>query len=143
MPEAIDIIPDYYYYTFIARGYRARAVQEVICRYRVHPHGLTATKFRQCHEEILWLLNALRPHLDPNLFERRIRIHQTLVAFEDLRGIRTMSRGLKRLVRHGSVPYLFSRPFARSYRAIKRRLVMPYWMKTHPPAAPTAHASAE
>jgi glycosyltransferase involved in cell wall biosynthesis len=33
----VELIPDYYLYTAIAQRYRSRAVQEVVCWYRVHP----------------------------------------------------------------------------------------------------------
>lgn len=131
-PAAIDIIPDYYFYTFVTRRHRARAVQEVVCRYRVAPGSLTGTRFRRLHEEVLWVLNALRDDLDPRLFRHRIRVHQTLIALEDMRHVRTFGSGIGRLIRHGSLPYLATRPFARTYRAVKRRLVSPYWMRTGP-----------
>ena len=36
IPDSITIIPDYYLYTAIARRFPVAAVQEVVCRYRMH-----------------------------------------------------------------------------------------------------------
>ena len=36
IPDGIQIIPDYWLYVAVARRYRVRAVQEVVCRYRMH-----------------------------------------------------------------------------------------------------------
>ena len=43
IPDTIQVVPDYYLYVAIARNYQARAVQEVVCRYRVHPGSMSAS----------------------------------------------------------------------------------------------------
>ena len=41
IPEWVEIAPDYYLYIAIARRYPARAVQEVVCWYRMHGSNLS------------------------------------------------------------------------------------------------------
>ena len=47
IPESISIIPDYYLYTTIARRFQVAAVQEVVCRYRMHADNTSA---RHCDQ---------------------------------------------------------------------------------------------
>ena len=57
IPTAIRIIPDYYLYVAVARRYRARAVQEVVCRYRMHPDSMSHAAALEMHQEVLWLID--------------------------------------------------------------------------------------
>ena len=47
IPEYIEMAPDYYLYIAIARRYPARAVQEVVCWYRMHGGNLWRQSRRQ------------------------------------------------------------------------------------------------
>ena len=127
IPEAIGIIPDYFLFTEVARRARARAVQQVVCYYREHPDSLTGRGYHQMHLEALWLVDRWASDLPPRVVARRRAIHHTLVALSELTTARMPFRGLRRLATRGSLLFLMTRPVARSARAIKRRIVRPYW----------------
>lgn len=148
-PADIHICPDYYYYLYVARHYEARAVQEVVTRYRVHGAGLTGQRFSRIQEEVLWLIGRLKDRIEPALAQWRLRVHNTLIAYDELRTPGRRLRGLRRLFLAGSVPYLLSRPFARTWRALRRRVQTPYWKRASgtreisaSPAEPVSATSA-
>jgi glycosyltransferase involved in cell wall biosynthesis len=132
IPESIQVVPDYYLYVAIARRYRARAVQDVVCRYRVHPGSMSASESHRMrlHSEPLAIVNQWAAELDPPLAAYRRMTYSTALAVEEMRHLHTAPTGLRRLVKDGSVLWLMSRPFARSWRAIRRRLRRPYWPAT-------------
>jgi glycosyltransferase involved in cell wall biosynthesis len=134
VPDSIEVIPDYHLFLGVARRYRAAAVQQVVCYYRLHPGNMSLSARRQMHEEVLRLLDAWAPALEPALVARRRRIHHTLVAWAELASPVTAPRGIVRLLRHGSVGWLASRPVARALRALRRRLRRPEWRRR--PAGP-------
>lgn len=137
IPDEIQTIPDYYFFVALASRYRARAVQEVICRYRVHANRMSHTVGRKMHEEALWLLDRWADRLDPRLLARRRRVHSTVLAVEELRRRQAIKRGTIRLLTDGSIPYLLSRPLVRLLRAVRRRVCRPCWR-----AAPRSHTRA-
>ena len=47
IPEWVELTPDYYLYAAIARRYPARAVQEVVCWYRVHGSNMSQESRRK------------------------------------------------------------------------------------------------
>jgi hypothetical protein len=59
IPDTIQVVPDYYLYIAIARRYQARAVQQVVCRYRVHPGSMSASHQHRLrlHAEPLSIVN--------------------------------------------------------------------------------------
>ena len=75
--DDIQIIPDYYLYTAVARRYRARAVQEVVCRYRMHAANTSRLIALQMHQEALWLIDHWAGCLDS-----RDRCHVPPAAFD-------------------------------------------------------------
>jgi N-acetylglucosaminyldiphosphoundecaprenol N-acetyl-beta-D-mannosaminyltransferase len=127
IPEFIRTTPDYYLFLALAKRYSARAVQDIICLYRVHSESMTATLTARIHEEVLWLLAQHAPDLDPRLVAHRRRVHASVWGFADMRHPASLASGLSRILRDGSLPYFLSRPFAKTYRAIHRRLRRPYW----------------
>lgn len=131
IPDCIELTPDYYYFTAIARRNRARAVQEVVCRYRVHPGNASRLRRVKLHEEILWLTNEWAPYLDAEVVARRLKAHHTRIALDEMCKPETAVRGLSRLLTRGSVPFLLWQPFARAIRAIRRRVQRPYWKALH------------
>jgi len=126
-PE-INIIPDYYMYLGISQRYKTRAVQEVVCHYRLHGNNMSPRNFKQLHEECLWVIDRWGTGMRPGLLAHRRAVHQTLVALEELKK-GPQRGGLIRLLTKGSLSYLFSRPFARSFRALRRRVQTPYWQR--------------
>src|SRR5439155_20844279 len=112
IPNFIHAIPDYYLFLAVARRYCARAVQEVVCRYRLHPASMSSFSGIQMHEEALMVLESWSHCLDPRLLDRRRKVHSTVLAYEEMRQIGTAAKGIARLFRAGSIGFLLSRPFA-------------------------------
>jgi len=134
IPETIHVVPDYYLYVAIARRYRARAVQDVVCRYRIHPGSMSASRHNRLrlHQEPLAILDQWRSCLDLPLYAYRRRTYSTSLALEEIRTPQTALTGLRRLITDGSVLWLCSRPFIRVWRAIRRRLRRPRWRRDQP-----------
>ncbi len=130
IPSDIRMIPEYYMMLGVSQHSRARAVQEVICYYRCHDNNMTFRFFKRIHHEVLWLIDHWAASLNPRLVAHRRKVHQTLVAYEELHDRKTAVEGLWRLLRQGSVVYFLSRPFARGFRAVRRRIQRPYWLRT-------------
>ena len=131
IPDAIQVVPDYYLYVAIARLYQARAVQQVVCRYRIHGGSMSASRRHRLrlHQEPLSILDQWRSCLDPQLYAYRRMTYSTSLAVEEMRSPQTAVAGLQRLFVDGSVLWLFSRPFVMAWRAIRRRLRRPYWLR--------------
>ncbi len=132
IPEAIEVIPDYFLFLGLARTGRARAIQDVVCRYRLHPLNMSGLIAGRMHREVLWLIDQWAEQLEPDLADWRRKVHSTLVAIDEIRHPRSLLPGLRRLIMDGSLPYLFSRPFARSFRALRRRIRSPLWQRQVP-----------
>lgn len=127
VPEPIHLIVDYFLYLQLAREHRARAVQGVVCRYRVHSGSLTWIANGRMHVEALWLLDRWQGDVDPRIVARRRRIHSTGLAVREMRSAGTRARGLARLLREGSLGFLCTRPIAWAWRAVHRRVRRPAW----------------
>ncbi len=128
VPEQVRMIPDYYMLLGVSEHHEARAVEQVICHYRWHADNMTFRYYKELHHECLWLIDHWSDALDPGLAAHRRRVHQTNIAYKELQQRQTMLQGLARLVQHGSVPYLLTRPFARTFRSFRRRVQRPYWL---------------
>jgi hypothetical protein len=138
IPNTIQVVPDYYLYVAIARRYRARAVQEVVCRYRLHSGSMSSSRPNRLrlHEEPLSIVRQWSGCLDPRMSAYRQMTYSTYLALEEMRSPRTALAGMKRLLADGSVLWLISRPFVRIWRAMRRRLQRPYWRNCgHPSGA--------
>jgi glycosyltransferase involved in cell wall biosynthesis len=129
IPPDIRITPDYYLYASVCSRYSARAVQQVLCRYRVQSEGMTARYQRDSLEESLWIVERSWEQLTPEAFVRRTQRLQSALAVEDWREGK-FSTGFARLFRAGSAIWLSGRPFAHLWRRLRRHLRTPYWM-TH------------
>lgn len=129
IPDWIEICPDYHLYLEVARRHEARAVEDVICRYREHAGSMTRRTLGRIQDEVLLLIDRWEAELSPELAAHRRRVHHTVAAYEQMRHLSTLPQGLSRLLRNGSVPYLLSRPFARAFRAARRRLQTPFWKR--------------
>ena len=130
IPGSIQVAPDYYLYTAIARRYRARAVQEVICRYRLHSDSMSGSEAHQLrlHQEPLSIVKQWAACLDPRLAAHRRMTYSTLLALEQIRQGQ-VAEGMRRLLRDGSVWWLLTRPVVRSWRRIRRKLGRANWQK--------------
>jgi glycosyltransferase involved in cell wall biosynthesis len=129
IPDAIRIIPDYYLYVDVARRHRARAVQEVVCRYRMHADSMSHTRALEMHREVLWLIDKWAAELDSHTVARCRKRHQTAIALEEMRSAGTFRAGLTRLFSQGSVRSQMARPFAFVFHILRRSLRPPYWRR--------------
>jgi len=127
IPAQIHITPDYFLYLAVSRRHSSRAVQQVICRYRVHPGNMTSIYRRESLEETLTLVEEWRDQLPPREFARRHAGISTALALEEMRHRKTLSKGMKRLMRTGSLWWLARGPFVRLWRKVGRRLRQPRW----------------
>ena len=136
IPEYIEMAPDYYLYIAIARRYPARAVQEVVCWYRMHGSNLSQESKRKTHQEVLVMIDQWAECLDPRIAAYRRGTHATALALEEMRSLASAGTGIRRLFREGSVTWLMSRPFVHAWRRMRRKVRRPYWRVS---GAPQAH----
>jgi len=129
MPLPIDVSPDYWYYLGLADRWEARAIDRVVCRYRVHARNLTRTTGMKIHTEVLWVLGQFGSTVPAPDLRAAARVHETNLAVHMARTPGRRIAGIKRLLTRGSLPYLFSRPFARALRALKRSIIRPMWRR--------------
>lgn len=125
MPDYVKFCPDYYFYLNIARTHAAAAVTQTMTHYRIHDKNMSSVHRMRIHHEIIRIVESWKGDVPPDLFRRRLQIHQTLVALDELRVPDQRRRGLARLLSQGSVLYLLQRPFARAYRAARDLLRTP------------------
>jgi glycosyltransferase involved in cell wall biosynthesis len=132
IPSNVQATPDYYLYLALARIHEARAVQQVVCRYRVHSASMLAVSEHRIrlHEEPLWMIRNWAAYLDPGVVRYRLKTYSTRLALEEMKRMRSFPAGLRRLFRDGSLMWLLSRPFAVGWRTIRRRIRRPYWLAT-------------
>ena len=128
IPDTIQWVPDYYLYIAIARRYRARAVQEVVCRYRVHAGSMTRSHQLQLHQEPLAIVNQWAAQVDGQIIARRRMTYSTALAVEEMRKPGGFATGFRRLVSQGSLWWLLSRPWVHAWRWLRRKLRRPYWL---------------
>lgn len=129
IPETIRIIPDYYLYTAVARRHPAAAVQEPVCRYRMHRHSLMQSESVAVHEEALRLMEMWHEEVDPEVLAKCKRHHSTQIALVEMRDSRTFWHGLRRLARDGSVVSQLVRPLWYVFHIVRRNVVEPVWKR--------------
>jgi glycosyltransferase involved in cell wall biosynthesis len=129
IPDAYQVVPDYFLFLALARRHRARAVQEPICRYRLHPGGMSDPNRRRLNEEVLALIDDWESEIDPRLAARRRRVHHTCIAVEDMKRPATLLHGVARVFTRGAPVFLATRPFARAFRAVRRHVRRPYYRR--------------
>jgi glycosyltransferase involved in cell wall biosynthesis len=129
IPEEIQIIPDYYLYAAVTRKYEARAVQEVVCRYRMHPDSMSHVAAVAMNREALRMVESWADDLHPALLSLCQRRHHTAIAVEEIRARGTRSIGFMRLLSKGSIESQLVRPLAFVFHVIRRNLRPPYWKR--------------
>jgi GT2 family glycosyltransferase len=144
IPSEFQLISDYHLFVGIARRYEARAVQDVVCHYRLHADSLSHRRQHAVHSEALLLVDHWAPFLDPRLASWRRRMHSHTMALEEMRLRGNRIQGVRRLLTQASAAYMLSRPFAQAFRATRRMLGTPYWMRaaSAPPPPKTSPAPA-
>lgn len=132
IPNDVQVVPDWYLYLALSRRYRARAVQQVVCRYRVHPGSMTTSHEHRLrlHQEPLWIIREWVAQVDERIVHHRRKTFATTLALEELKTATTMAVGIRRLFVEGSWTWLLSRPFAIAWRAVRRKFRRPYWLAT-------------
>jgi glycosyltransferase involved in cell wall biosynthesis len=131
IPDGIQLVPDYYLYVAIARRYHARAVQQVVCRYRTHPGSISASRDNRLRLQIepLSIVNQWAANLDARIAAYRRMTYSTALGLEEMRDRHTFFAGLRRVVSDGSLLWLISRPFARMWRTLRRRIWQAQWRR--------------
>ncbi len=130
IPAAISIIPDYYLYLAIPRRFPAAAVQEVVCRYRMHGHSTSHTSAIAVQEEALRLMDMYGGDVDDNLLAKCKRRHSTELALAEMGSRTTFLQGLRRLFTDGSPASQLLRPFYFVFHLARRSLVRPHWKRS-------------
>jgi N-acetylglucosaminyl-diphospho-decaprenol L-rhamnosyltransferase len=128
IPDQFQVSCDYFLFTEIASRYRARAVQEVVCRYRLHQSSLSHTGRSKAHQEAMLVVDRWAKVIGPRMAAWRYRVHSNVLAFDEIGQWRTLIPGMCRLALHGSILRLVTRPMARSYRAFRRKFLPPPWI---------------
>ena len=129
IPDEVRIIPDYYLYVAVARQYRARAVQEVVCRYREHSGSMSHVVALDMNREVLGFIDRWADQLDPRTVARCRKRHLTAIALEEMRSRATLPQGLARLLTEGSAGSQLARPFGFVFHLVRRHVRQPYWRK--------------
>jgi glycosyltransferase involved in cell wall biosynthesis len=127
IPTQIHITPDYFMYLAVSRRYRARAVQQVVCRYRLHPGNMTSAYRRESLQETLALVEESGKQIPARVFATRHAGISTALALEEMRHWKTVSQGMQRLLRTGSLWCLVRAPLVRLWRIVGRHLRQPRW----------------
>jgi len=127
IPEAITIIPDYYLYTAIARRFPVASVQEVVCRYRMHPGNTSRVTALQVQQEALRLMDMWEGAVAPQILAQCRKRHSTVIALLEMRNPRTSFPGVWRLLTQGSPISQLLRPFYFIFHLVRRSVRPPLW----------------
>ena len=127
IPRSMTIIPDYYLYTAIARRFPAAAVQEVVCRYRMHHSNASRLTAFQVQKEALLLMDMWRGVVAPEILAQCKKRHSSELALIEMRQPRSLFRGSWRLISQGSVMSQLLRPFYFVFNLIRRSVQPPLW----------------
>jgi len=121
MPDHVVLCPDYYLALLAAKRGNAATVQQSCCRYRVHGDSMSAVNAPAIHLEAAKIIeNAARPE-QGGLARRRRQVGSSLAAAAEFRSGDRM-KGIKRLLRDGSILFLAARPFVHAYRSVQLML---------------------
>jgi glycosyltransferase involved in cell wall biosynthesis len=134
LPPDIRIAPDYFLYLTVSHKYRARAVEEVVCRYRLHPGSMTRVFRRESLEESLRLVGQWEHQVDAKTYKARKTRLETALAVEEMHSPSDFAQGLRRLVRDGSMLWLAGRPIVHLWRRVRRTIQRPYWTRSAEPS---------
>jgi len=129
IPDAIQIIPDYWLYAAVARRYPVRAVQEVVCCYRMHAANMSRLSALQMNQEALWLIDQWADDLDPWTVALCRKRHFTAISLQEMLRPATAVRGVACLFMQGSVASQLARPFMFVFHIIRRNVRRPYWRR--------------
>ena len=129
IPEQVAIIPDYYLYVAVSRRYPTQAVQDVVCRYRMHASNMSRLSAIAMHREVLWLVDHWADSLDLHTVALCRKRHFTAIALEEMRIPSTAVKGFLQLLTEGSVTSQLKRPFMFAFHVARRNLFTPCWKR--------------
>jgi glycosyltransferase involved in cell wall biosynthesis len=129
MPGFVRTAPDYFLYLGVCSRYKARALQDVVCRYRVHASSMSNRYRRETLQETLLLVEQWRDHIAEADYRRRTAHVATALAVMELRSPGRRVAGAKRLWDDGSLIWLSGRPFVHCWRTLRRWTFRPFWMR--------------
>jgi len=138
IPAWVELAPDYYLYLAVAHRYEARAVQEVVCWYRMHDSNMWQDSRRKVYQESLKMIDQWAACLEPGIAAFRRSTNATGLALEEMRD-GSAGAGIRRIFRDGSVAWLISRPFVYVVRRMRRGVQRPLWQEGHPQTPPSRH----
>jgi hypothetical protein len=141
VPDRVAIVPDYYLYIAVARRYPARAVQHVVCRYRMHAANMSRLSAIAMHQEVLWLMDQWADSLDPHILAMCRKRHSTAIALEEMRSPTTAVPGALRLLTEGSLASQLKRPFMFAFHIVRRNVLSPHWKASAPDVATVSKAA--
>jgi glycosyltransferase involved in cell wall biosynthesis len=142
IPDAVQIIPDYWLYLAVARRYPVRAAQQVVCRYRMHAANMSRLTAFKMNEEVLWLIDQWADCLELRTVARCRKRHFTAIALEEMRKPNTVAQGVARLFTQGSVTSQLARPVLYAFHIIRRNIRTPYWRSFGESSSIERHARA-
>lgn len=137
IPETITIVPDYYLYTAISRRFAVAAVQEVVCRYRMHSGNTSRVTALEVQEEALRLMDLWSNDVDSETLAQCRKRHFTAIALLEMHDRRTLLRGMRRLLSQGSAMSQLLRPFYFIFHLVRRTIRPPLWKTINPAAEDT------
>ncbi len=126
VPPYIACCHDYFLYAALARRHEAASVDDVVCWYRVHGGGMSASRENEIHREAIRIAERWKDALDPALYARRLRIQNTMIGVRDIVSGDDPAGGVARIARDGSFAYLLARPFAVGARGLRRLARRPF-----------------
>ena len=129
IPADIKIIPDYYVYAAVTRRFSAAAVQQVVCRYRMHAGSASQSHAVAVQLEALQLMELWREDVPADVLARCKRHHSTQLALAEMRSPATFFGGVRRLMADGSPVSQLLRPFYFVFHLVRRKFVPPYWKR--------------
>src|ERR1035441_4475419 len=141
VPDSVTIIPDYYLYTAIARRFQVGAVQEVVCRYRMHPGNTSRVTALEVQQEALRLMDMWRGAVAPEILARCRKHHFTAIALLEMRHPSSLFHGTWRLSTQGSVKSQLLRPFYFVFHLVRRSVRPPLWKTLGRDAVSRAHSN--
>lgn len=107
---------DYDLFLKICRSYKARAIQEVICSYRIHGSNLTHDQMQENSEEAILVVSRYLPSPEA---KQGVRSHHTLIAVDEIiRG--QWARGVRRLFSKGDLVFLIGKVTKSVFRSLRR-----------------------
>ena len=96
---------DYNLFLRISKDFKVRAIQEIICSYRLHNANITNINLNNSFREGLVVVERYLPLPEA---KQGIKYHQTFYAAYEIR-FGNILKGLVRLIRHGDIPLFVSR----------------------------------